>query len=91
MNFLYRLQEWLADRVRWVQYPDFRKISRKPDWQPYGSSVFVEVDQNSDKARLSFFGAIGLVVFSIIVGIIGLAVIGVGCFLLWVIVSTLFQ
>ena len=27
MNFKLRAQEWLADRISWVQYPDIRPLS----------------------------------------------------------------
>jgi hypothetical protein len=31
MEIPYRLQEWLAERVRWVQYPRMRRVERQPE------------------------------------------------------------
>ena len=30
MSYAHRLQEWAADRVSWVQYPDIRYMRNRP-------------------------------------------------------------
>ena len=41
MNILYRTQEWLADRVSFVQYPNIRAIRRKPAKRPIEDRVII--------------------------------------------------
>jgi len=60
--------------------------SKKPEWAPYRSSFFVDVEKHSGRARISWPGA--LVLFSggivaIIVSLIGLALVGL---LFWVLI-----
>jgi hypothetical protein len=31
MNTRFRMQEWLADRISWMQYPQIRKVQSRPD------------------------------------------------------------
>ena len=88
--FKTKTQVWLADRIKWVQYPNINKVDKKPDWKRHGSSMFIESDQNSNKARLSFFGNIVLLFYGLIAGIIGLIVIGIGLVILWAIISSFF-
>lgn len=35
MPWQYRLHEWLADRVSWIQYPHIRDYNRKPPKPTY--------------------------------------------------------
>ncbi|WP_316854236.1 hypothetical protein [Ralstonia holmesii] len=41
MNILYRTQEWLADRVSFVQYPHIRAVRRKPAKRPIEDRVII--------------------------------------------------
>ena len=41
MNILYRAQEWLADRVSFVQYPNIRAVRRKPAKRPIEDRVLI--------------------------------------------------
>ena len=34
MTLRYRVQEWLAERVTWVQYPDIRQVGTKHLFRP---------------------------------------------------------
>ncbi|AQW28639.1 hypothetical protein ACKZDW_07870 [Ralstonia syzygii subsp. celebesensis] len=90
MDFLYRTQEWLADRVRWIQYPNVRKVVRKPDWQPYRDSAIVQIDRNSDKTRLSWGGAVLLLMYAALALVIAVPVIVIGCIIVWSAISSLF-
>ncbi len=79
MDLRYRLHEWAANRFKGVQYPKMRRIRRKPDWKPYGSSVIIEIDQNTSKARFSCIGRFVLFIYAMIIGSIGLVAIAFGC------------
>ena len=87
-----KVQEWLADRLSWVQYPNLRKVVRKPNWKPYRGNPFILTDENhtTDKARLSFFGAVVMFFAAIATLLLAVAALAVGCFILYVIVSSLF-
>lgn len=78
--------------MRWVQYPNIRTVTRKANWQPYRSNPFILVDDNktTEKARLSFFGAVIMFFAAIATLLLAVAALAVGCFILYVIVSSLF-
>lgn len=84
------IHEWLADHIKWVQYPDVRQVKPKEDWHPHPRNRFIEIDHNSDSARIDGASAILLLVFSLVIGAIGLCGIAVGLFVLYVIASSLF-
>jgi hypothetical protein len=67
MDFLCRTQDWIADRVRRIQYPNLRNVVRKPDWKPYRGNPFILIDENrtTDKARLSWWAAVPLLLVSL--------------------------
>lgn len=92
MNFLFRAQEWLADRVRWVQYPNLRKVVRKPDWKPYRGNPFILTDENrtTDKARLSWMAAIPLLLVSLLALMILVPFLIFVCVFAWGAISSLF-
>eukprot|EP01042_Synura_sphagnicola_P033264 gene33264-42738_t len=53
--------------------------SKKPEWAPYRSSFFVDVEKHSGKARISWPGALVLFfggIVGIIASLIGLALVG---------------
>lgn len=90
MDFLYRTQEWLADRVRWIQYPNLRKVVRKPDWQPYKDSQMIQIDRNSDKTRLSWGGTVLLLMYAVLALVIAVPIVLIGCIIVWSAISSLF-
>ncbi|MCI4427761.1 MAG: hypothetical protein JHC40_01195 [Burkholderiales bacterium] len=92
MDFLYRAQEWLADRVSWVQYPNLRKVVRKPDWKPYRGNPFILTDENrtTDKARLSWMAAIPLLLVSLMALMILVPLLIFGFVFVWGAISSLF-
>ncbi|WP_369952197.1 hypothetical protein [Ralstonia syzygii] len=92
MNILDRTQEWLADRVSWVQYPNLRKVASKPDWKPYRGNPFILTDENhtTDKARLSWLAAIPLLLVSLMALMILVPLLLFGFVFVWGAVSSLF-
>ena len=65
MTLLHRAQEWLADRIGWVQYPNIRAA---------GASVSMWKTQMpwSTRALLVLFGAIAVVVSALALFFLGL-------------------
>jgi len=54
--------------------------SKKPEWAPYRSSFFVDVEKHSGRARISWPGALVLLsggIVGIVVGLAGLALLGI--------------
>jgi hypothetical protein len=92
MDFLYRAQEWLADRVRWIQYPNLRKVVRKPDWKPYRGNPFILIDENrtTDKVRLSWWAAFPLLLVSLMALMILVPLLIFVCVFAWGAISSLF-
>lgn len=60
---MFRLQEWLADHVSWVQYPGVTSSPRP---------LFAHEMPWSTRAMLVLFGLIGLVLSLIALGFLGL-------------------
>lgn len=73
-----------------MQYPNVRKVLRKPDWQPYKDSPIVQIDRNSDETRLSWAGAILLLMYAVLALVISVPIIVIGCVVLWAVISSLF-
>lgn len=90
MNLRYRIHQWMADRVNFIQYPDVRRISDKQKWRPFESSPFIQVDETSGKARLSYAAQLTIFLYSMILMAIGLVILGVGVIVLWAVFSSFF-
>ncbi|WP_045736806.1 hypothetical protein [Xanthomonas sp. MUS 060] len=56
---------------------------RKPDWQSYKDSAMVQVDRNSYKTRLSFGGAVLLLMYAALAIVIAVPIIVVGGIIVW--------
>jgi len=73
MNILFRAQEWLADRVSFIQYPNVRRV----------------LPQRAMPRKLSLAEGVLVGVGSAIVLAVGAGMVIAGCFVLYVIVSSL--
>ena len=67
MNILYRAQEWLADRVSFVQYPNIRAIKRKPAKRPIEDRILIGALSLGALAVGLFLVAVGLFVLYVVV------------------------
>ena len=68
MTYAERIQDWLADRVSWVQYPHIRPISRNVQKPGF----FKNRMPFSTRAALVLFGVATLVASSIVLFFLGL-------------------
>lgn len=75
MDLRDRIHEWAADHFKGIQYPRLRRIQRKPNWQPLGTNILIDVDHNTSKARISWLGRFVLSIYSLIIGLIGTVVV----------------
>ncbi|MBU3625735.1 hypothetical protein ICN48_05735 [Polynucleobacter sp. JS-Safj-400b-B2] len=90
MTFFERIQEFLANKFSFIQYPHIRQESKRPNWQRHGSNPLIEMDGNSEKARLSWAGKLFVLMYSLIAGGFSLILILVACIVLYAIVSSWF-
>ena len=76
MKLRYRIQDWLADRVDWVQYPDIRRGAMDQRSKLMFANR-MSFGQRIDLLLISLFilfvgtlalGAIGIVIYSFITG-----------------------
>jgi hypothetical protein len=54
-----------------------KERDKQSKWEPWGSSIFIEVDKNSDKARIGCLGKLILFIFSaagLVIGLVALIV-----------------
>ena len=89
MGILFKVHDWLAHRVKWIQYPNIRQIKNKPDWQPYKGSLMVQIERHSGKSRLSGTGAIAMFAVGLVNLIVAIPIILIGGVFIYVILSEL--
>lgn len=90
MKLRHRIQEWLADRVSFVQYPGVHRVVKKPKWRPFESSPFFQVEETSGKARLSWTAQLAVLFYSLILFAVGALILVVGGIVIWAIISSFF-
>ncbi|QIY81509.1 hypothetical protein [Chromobacterium violaceum] len=62
----YQVQEWLAERVRWVQYPRQQFIPKRPAPNPGKLSI-------DDFLKLAVFGYVAWILLAPVLAVLGFA------------------
>ncbi|NMM21846.1 MAG: hypothetical protein HHJ15_18155 [Rhodoferax sp.] len=67
MKLKYRIQEWFADRVSWVQYPDIRNLQHQ-------TLRFKHSMPWENRVGLALFGFVALAFSLAILGVLALGI-----------------
>lgn len=73
-----RIQAWMADRTTFIQYPDVKHTGIRPRPEPKIKAKPVKLD---------FLSSIILLVYSLVIGAIGLACLVVACVVLYALIT----
>jgi hypothetical protein len=85
-----KLQTWLADHFKGFQYPNINQVKHRPEWEAQHGSLFIEVDKNSNQARVGIEGKIILFCFSIVLLAASIVIFCFGLFWLYVVIHAMF-
>ena len=90
MKSVEKIHTFLADRFSFIQYPHIRQSIKNPKWDRHESNPIVEVDKNSDNARISLDGKLLILMGSLLVGIISLIPMLIGAIIIFAVISSFF-
>jgi len=90
MKSIEKIQTVLADKFSFIQYPHIRQSIKSQKWERHESNPIIEVDKNSDNAKISLDGKILILIGSLLIGLISIIPMLIGAIIVFAVISSLF-